>query len=444
MKGMRAWFLIGLLILLLSGCQSAERKPANGTVDSQMTGALEEESPESSMSEDNVIEIEAETDKELEFSDFKNLEFYFSSGAGGWRTILTIQEDGSFFGQYSDSDMGAGRYYVSNFSGQFAEPEKVNDYTYTMQILELTYAEKIGSEEQKGETLYIYDEAYGIAGAKEILVYLPKAPLEELPENYKNWVNSEISMTGDEVTGLPFYGLYNEAEECGFSSYDIAENLCKFIEAQKKLAVSVEDSLINDALNQRDMNDLAYQLYEIWDVTLNEEWSVLKQVLDADTMEGLLEEQREWIAYKEQAIQALVDEVGGGSIASLLVNQRAAKLTKFRVYELLDYVTYGDAAVDKIYYSGQYADKQGTEDIYSDLCLEYVGEEEYEATISLYRLAALEGIVTVDNGTLWFSEEELKVEGTITIKDNTAVFMITESEFATINKGDSFTFEKVY
>ena len=102
------------------------------------------------------------------------------------------------------------------------------------------------------------------------------------------------------------------------------------------------------------------------------------------------------------------------------------------------------SATDKIYYSGQYADKQGTEEIYSNLYLEYVGEEEYEATISLYRLAELEGTVTVDNGTLWFWDEELKVEGTITIKDNSAVFMITESEFAAINKGDSFTFEKVY
>ena len=442
MKRMRVLFLIGMLTLLLSGCQSMNEMNKNEVADSQITDVSETDNVENDIAENEILE--SEIVKELSFDSFKNLEFYFASGAGGWRTTLTIFEDGSFVGQYSDSDMGARQYYLSNFSGQFTKPEKVNDYTYSMQISELTYAEEVGKEEQKDELLYIYDEAYGIAGAKEILVYLPGAPLAELPENYKNWVNDEVSMIGDNVTELPFYGLYNEAEECGFFSYDIVENLCKFIESQKKLAVWVEESLINDALNQSDMNDLAYQLYEIWDVTLNEEWSVLKQVLDADTMKELLEKQREWIAHKEQVIQELVDEVGGGSIASLLVNQRAATLTKFRVYELLDYVIYGDAATDKIYYSGQYADKQGTEEIYSNLYLEYVGEEEYEATISLYRLAELEGTVTVDNGTLGFWDEELKVEGTITIKDNTAVFMITESEFAAINKGDSFTFEKVY
>lgn len=43
------------------------------------------------------------------FSQLKDLEFYFASGAGGWRTILHIDGYGSFSGTYSDSDMGGKR-----------------------------------------------------------------------------------------------------------------------------------------------------------------------------------------------------------------------------------------------------------------------------------------------------------------------------------------------
>ena len=40
------------------------------------------------------------------FADFSNLQFWFSSGAGAWRTELEIHEDGSSSGEYYDSDMG--------------------------------------------------------------------------------------------------------------------------------------------------------------------------------------------------------------------------------------------------------------------------------------------------------------------------------------------------
>lgn len=42
----------------------------------------------------------------LSFSEFQDIEFYFASGAGGWRTVMQIEADGSFSGEYSDSDMG--------------------------------------------------------------------------------------------------------------------------------------------------------------------------------------------------------------------------------------------------------------------------------------------------------------------------------------------------
>ena len=155
------------------------------------------------------------------FADFSNLQFWFSSGAGAWRTELEIHEDGSFSGEYYDSDMGVlnenypnGIQYRCDFSGQFTEPEKVNAYTYSMKIAEMNYEKEPGTEEIKDGILYRYSEASGLAGAKNILIYLPGTPVAELPEEFLMWVGWR-----EDATKLPFYGLYNETKEIGFSSF---------------------------------------------------------------------------------------------------------------------------------------------------------------------------------------------------------------------------------
>ena len=155
------------------------------------------------------------------FADFSNLQFWFSSGAGAWRTELEIHEDGSFSGEYYDSDMGVlnenypnGIQYRCDFSGQFTEPEKVNAYTYSMKIAEMNYEKEPGTEEIKDGILYRYSEASGLAGAENILIYLPGTPVAELPEEFLMWVGWR-----EDATKLPFYGLYNETKEIGFSSF---------------------------------------------------------------------------------------------------------------------------------------------------------------------------------------------------------------------------------
>lgn len=94
-----------------------------------------------------------EGDQGLTFGDLSDLEFFFASGAGGWSTVLYINKDGSFYGNYHDSDMGSmgegyphGTIYYCDFTGRFSAPVQVNDYTYSMQIEELTYARDAGTE----------------------------------------------------------------------------------------------------------------------------------------------------------------------------------------------------------------------------------------------------------------------------------------------------------
>ena len=52
----------------------------------------------------------------------------------------------------------------------------------------------------------------------------------------------------------------------------------------------------------------------------------------------LTAEELEWIAWKEEQIARTGEEAGGGSLAIMLQAQRAAELTRERVYVLLEYL----------------------------------------------------------------------------------------------------------
>ena len=277
----------------------------------------------------------------LSFSEFEDLEFYFASGAGGWRTVVQIEEDGSFQGEYSDSDMGStgegypnGTLYFCSFEGEFSEPVKVNDYTYSMKVEEISYEYEVGTEEIIDEVLYCYSDAYGVAGSEEILIFLPGAPTAELPEEYMSWVHND--MEDSDAQELPFYGLYNVKEQNGFSSYDISGRIDDMMAATEEWALTVKASLENDQLTQADMNTKSKELYDIWDDALNTLWAELKDTLPKDEYEVLLEEQRAWISAKEKAVEEAGKEVEGGSMYSLVVNSKAAELTEERVYELYE------------------------------------------------------------------------------------------------------------
>jgi len=339
------------MLLLCTACGQQDSVPQETP---QETPDIEQPQPESpqpqppqSGSPENAeIDVSQENPEEtFSFADVANLEFYFSSGAGAWRTVLYIHEDGSFDGEYLDSDMGDmgeaypnGTRYYNAFAGRFTEPERVNDYTYRMQVAELTHAHPFGEELVDGFR-WVYSEAYGIHGAEDVYLYLPGAPLAELPEAYRGWVGY-YDLTQTEEIELPFYGLYNEAEQNGFSSSLLpapADLLRAEIEGAEIVAAEAEQAL-QEAMTQTDMNLAAGELYRIWDDTLNIAWRFLKQELDTDTMQKLTAEQLDWIAEKEAAGAAAGAAYEGGSMQSMAVNLEAAELTKQRVYILAEYL----------------------------------------------------------------------------------------------------------
>jgi uncharacterized protein YecT (DUF1311 family) len=310
----------------------------------------EEHTKEDVLKEDTVQEdapIEEEQNEEepetFSFSKLENLVFYFASGAGGWRTELQIDADGSFMGVYSDSEMGSvgeeypnGTYYYCTFEGAFTDAVKQNDYTYSMKLKELNCINEPGESQIIDEILYCSTTPFGIEGADEVLLYLPGAPTSELPEAYMGWVRND--MEDLEAPDLPFYGLYNVAEQNGFSSYKAVSGIDDYISSVEERSDAIKDCLENEVLTQSEMNEKSKELYDLWDGALNYLWAELKKGLPEEDFNILLDEQRMWIADKEAAVEAAGSEVEGGSMYPLVVNSVAAQITEERVYELMEWL----------------------------------------------------------------------------------------------------------
>lgn len=92
--------------------------------------------------------------------------------------------------------------------------------------------------------------------------------------------------------------------------------------------------------------------------------------------------------------------------------------------------------------SGLYTDKQGTEDIYSELELIQQGDGiTYDVSIGLYRLGLWEGVAQIqEDGTLHFVGGPPDVKAVITIDGERAEVEITVSEFEYLHPGDVYTF----
>jgi len=216
-------FLVLVCMILICGCgaqlqDTKETAPVQEEV--QETVPVQEE-----VTEEEVIEVVEEEPKveaaeETVFSQLPEM-FFFSSGAGAWCTELYVQPDGSFYGQFHDSEMGStgegyphGTCYICDFEGKFAAPTQVSDYVYSTSIETINFEEP-EKEYIEDEIKYVTSTPYGLDNAGEILIYLYGTPKEEVVEGFIYW------MPGCEMTTdtLDCYGIYNVNEENGFMGY---------------------------------------------------------------------------------------------------------------------------------------------------------------------------------------------------------------------------------
>lgn len=349
MKTAAMLMAVTLAVGVFAGCGAKSVKRDNNseevaveTVDTE-AGNTENFGTENGATEHDIETTENETETFI-FSKVKNYMFSFSSGAGAWCTELTILPDGSFSGLYNDSDMGDtgegypdGTRYQSKFHGKFTTPVAKDDHTYQFEIDSIQYDKEPDTEEILDGVKYIYTDVYGLDDAKEIYLYLPDTPVAELPEKYLEWI-WYLDLSEEAGSTLGTYGLYNVSAQEGFSSNfidedaDIDAELAALEEEAKQMNVRLQSG----ELSQGDMNQLSKELFQLWDNELNSLWSRLKEKLDTDAMKQLTDEEREWIQWKDQEVKAAGSEAEGGSLQPLLENDKAAELTRNRVYELAE------------------------------------------------------------------------------------------------------------
>ena len=314
-------------MLLLGGCASGKLEKTDDAATEPKTETEAE------------AETKAELSGEFSFDDLNNLEFFLGNNTDFFNKVY-IRADGSFCGVYHDhiewpkGPYSGGMLYISEYSGQFTQPERINDYTYSVKIEELNYKDEPGKEEVIDDTLYHYSAVYGLVNTENILIYLPGAPLSEMSEAFRNYVGyKDISDT--EKGELPFYALNNEEEQIGFRSVDFVEKLRARVASAEEQAEVLEYSITNDPLTQSELNGKTKEIYELWDGTLNEVWYYLKLIKSDEEMKPILAEQREWIAGKEREAEAAGKDFEGGTMQPMIINNKAAEMTKERVYELM-------------------------------------------------------------------------------------------------------------
>ncbi len=154
-------------------------------------------------------------------ADSLPIDLEFSSGAGAWGTGLTLAADGSFSGEYHDSDMGDsgddypdGTVYLCNFSGKFTDIKQLDDHSYSLTLEELSSDYEQGKEWVEDGVRYVSSEPYGVEQGKDFILYLPDTPTDGLNEEFLSWWPGQFQEDLSDM--LDFYGLSNVDMGYGF------------------------------------------------------------------------------------------------------------------------------------------------------------------------------------------------------------------------------------
>lgn len=175
----------------------------------------------------------------------RGMEMRFSSGVGAWRTMLMLQPDGSFAGEYTDSDAGwtgedypCGTVSVCRFHGRFGGIRQISPASYSLMLeeLEIDTEYPVGEEWIEDEIRYISSEPYGLDGmdsdalkpGASFLFYTPQAkgyvPGSELygAAEFCSWMPERREFQS-ESDKLGCYGLHNLEMDYGFFSTGVME-----------------------------------------------------------------------------------------------------------------------------------------------------------------------------------------------------------------------------
>lgn len=159
------------------------------------------------------------------------MELIFSSGAGAWRTILALNEDGSFEGQFSDSNMGEagkdhpkGTVYLCSFAGRFSLSERLDVHSYALTLEEVTLDRPAGEEWVEDGILYVSSGPYGLYNdytdgkmSRSFVLYTPDTPIFGLNEELLSWWPGRFEENPPQT--LNCYALWNVDAGIAFFTY---------------------------------------------------------------------------------------------------------------------------------------------------------------------------------------------------------------------------------
>ena len=164
----------------------------------------------------------AYAEEAFDFGQLADQEFYFSSGVGGWFDCLEIAEDGSFTGQYHDSEMGDmgedypnGTVYGCLYHGQFELGEQLSETAYQLKVASCEKDEGQLDETIEDGVRYVTSDPAGIKEGDELVLYLPGQSVEDFSEEMRFWLHLEDPENTKELTT---FALLNEKDDIGFVS----------------------------------------------------------------------------------------------------------------------------------------------------------------------------------------------------------------------------------
>ncbi len=170
----------------------------------------------------------AEAPAEDLWEQLNGQEFLFCSGAGAWDTELDMGENGTFTGSFHDSEMGEtgegypyGSIYVCSFHGQLSDPKQLDDYIWTARIT-VEPDEGQAPETIENGIRYVTTTPYGLEKGTNVTIFFPGTPVERLPEGFMAWSHLGELAPGAET--IPYYAIWNEADEAAFISSVVSEN----------------------------------------------------------------------------------------------------------------------------------------------------------------------------------------------------------------------------
>lgn len=436
------------MVFSLGACGKTKEDEA---VVTQQESSMQIESIDEKMTFEDMPAGETETDLILE-KLVGEYEYVFDSGKGS----LTIKKEDQ---GYSIDD------YESQTSYRFLAYSSDIEYIKNNRIY-IKYPDKVYSDDTVVFCYYILEY-----GTDEIKVYCKKSANDgehflycATKKEENQGVNENSEMTSEEST------TFNNGEEDGIElkdtieidfTYDYTEDIKADVAYVVSNSSSLQEELKNidtitqkytllaeSAQTQGEMNVASQWLYVIWDTELNNLWSRFSSLANQDTKEMVLEEQRNWIAMKEEVtLMSLGSQEENGSMYPMLVNSLWEEKTKNRAYfianELAQIEGESFAMPEASTKYGLFVDNQGTGAVYSSLITRQSWEGEDEAIISVYRLGEIEGsFIDNGNGNLDFTSDDGSIKGTIQINGwNGATFEVTETIGAVpFSVGEKFEF----